>query len=126
MRMFSVDVCSVTLISHVYFHGCEVAKQYKEVATYSQMKGLTVPKRDALFREKVYIKDNDDFDGDADSARAVSRQHVLPLPRTFGEASDWGTRYRKGSRVYAMYPHTTALYCGTVIDNTTYCRDNDE
>ena len=25
-----------------------------------------------------------------------------------------------------MYPHTTALYCATVIDNTTYCRNQDD
>lgn len=25
-----------------------------------------------------------------------------------------------------MYPHTTALYCATVVDNTTYCREQDD
>ena len=25
-----------------------------------------------------------------------------------------------------MYPQTTALYCATVIDNTTYCRNQDD
>lgn len=33
---------------------------------------------------------------------------------------------KKGSRVYAMYPHTTSLYSATVIDNTTYCRQDDD
>lgn len=35
-------------------------------------------------------------------------------------------RCKKGSRVYAMYPHTTSLYSATVIDNTTYCRQDDD
>jgi hypothetical protein len=28
-------------------------------------------------------------------------------------------------RVYAMYPKTTSLYPATVIDNSTYCRGDD-
>jgi SGF29 tudor-like domain len=56
----------------------------------------------------------------------VSRHLVLPLPRSFSEAADWCHRYRKGSRVYAMYPHTTSLYTATVVDSTTYCRDDDD
>mmetsp|Transcript_4452 Transcript_4452/g.5454 ORF Transcript_4452/g.5454 Transcript_4452/m.5454 type:complete len:134 (+) Transcript_4452:191-592(+) len=28
-------------------------------------------------------------------------------------------------RVYAMYPKTTSLYPATVVDNTTYCRGDD-
>jgi hypothetical protein len=35
-------------------------------------------------------------------------------------------RIKKGSRVYAMYPQTTSLYSATVIDSTTYCRDDDD
>jgi hypothetical protein len=35
-------------------------------------------------------------------------------------------RARKGCRVYAMFPHTTALYPGTVINNTMYCRGEDD
>jgi hypothetical protein len=35
-------------------------------------------------------------------------------------------RIKKGSRVYAMYPETTSLYSATVIDSTTYCRDDDD
>lgn len=57
---------------------------------------------------------------------AVARQLVLPLPRTYGEAAEWGTRLKKGMRVYAMYPHTTSLYVATVIDNTTFCRGDDD
>ena len=35
-------------------------------------------------------------------------------------------RCKKGTRVYAMYPQTTSLYSATVIDNTTYCREDDD
>ena len=35
-------------------------------------------------------------------------------------------RCKKGSRVYAMYPQTTSLYPATVIDSTTYCRNDDD
>lgn len=114
------------MASHDLWILARVAKQWKACTTYKQIAGLTETKRDAFFKEKVYIQDNDDYNGDVDSARAVLRQHILPLPRSFGEASDWGTRIRKGSRVYAMYPDTTALYCASVIDSTTYCRNQDE
>ncbi|KAL9182019.1 hypothetical protein ACHAXT_012362 [Thalassiosira profunda] len=103
-----------------------VAKQYKAVASHQQLAGLKASKRDALFQEKVYIQDSDDYSGDVDNASPVLRQHVLPLPRTYGEASQWGSRIRKGYRVYALYPDTTTLYCGTVVDSTTYCRDQDD
>ena len=36
------------------------------------------------------------------------------------------SRYKKGTRVYAMYPKTTSLYCATAVDNTTYCRGEDD
>ena len=39
---------------------------------------------------------------------------------------NWIFRCKKGSRVYAMYPQTTSLYPATVIDSTTYCRDDDD
>jgi len=29
-------------------------------------------------------------------------------------------------RVYAMYPSTTSLYAATVVDNTTYCKGDDD
>ena len=35
-------------------------------------------------------------------------------------------RSTKKSRVYAMYPNTTSLYSATVVDNTTYCRGDDD
>ena len=85
---------------------------------------LSESKRDALFRDKVIIKDVED--SNSTSTIAVVRSNVLPLPRTFAEAADWGSRCRKASRVYAMYPMTTSLYSGTVIDNTTYCRGDDD
>ena len=57
---------------------------------------------------------------------AVARNLVLPLPRNYSEAAEWGQHYRKGSRVYAMYPETTSLYTATVVDNTTYCQGDDD
>jgi len=85
---------------------------------------LSGARRDAHFREKVAIKDVEEK-GSGGTAR-VSRNLVLPLPRTFSEAAEWGQRCKKDSRVYAMYPHTTSLYSATVIDNVTYCRQDDD
>lgn len=91
---------------------------------------LSESKRETIFQQNpVYIRDVEDklVTGDFTSkAQAVSRHLVLPLPRSYAEASEWGTRCRKGSRVYAMYPSTTSLYGATVIDNTTYCRQEDD
>ncbi|GAX25972.1 hypothetical protein FisN_4Hh544 [Fistulifera solaris] len=85
---------------------------------------LSESKKDNLFREKVLIKDVEQKnDG---SSVMVDRKLVLPLPRNFSEAADWGQRVKKGSRVYAMYPQTTSLYPATVVDNSTYCRDDDD
>jgi len=85
---------------------------------------LSGAKRDSLFKDKVSIKDADD--SQPDGSIQLARHLVLPLPRSFSEAAAWGTRAKKGTRVYAMYPMTTALYPATVIDNTTYCRDSDD
>jgi len=127
------DYVAAKMASHDLWILARVAKRWNSVigTSYKQMAGgmTDKSKRDALFKEKVFIQDNDEYNGDSqsESARAVSRQHVLPLPRSFGEASDWaGMRIRKGSRVYAMYPNTTALYCGSVVDSTTYCRIQDD
>lgn len=84
---------------------------------------LSDTRRDQLFRDKVLIKDVEDKES---GATPVARNLVLPLPRTFSEAAEWGQNYKKGSRVYAMYPQTTSLYTATVMDNTTYCRDDDD
>lgn len=85
---------------------------------------LSEPRRDALFREKVPVKDVEEKDGSSSSL--VARSLVLPLPRTYSEAADWGQRLKKGMRVYAMYPQTTSLYPATVTDSTTYCRGDDD
>ena len=91
---------------------------------------LSESKRETIFQQNpVYVRDVEDklVTGDFTSkAQAVSRHLVLPLPRSYSEASEWCTRCRKGSRVYAMYPSTTSLYGATVIDNTTYCRKEDD
>jgi hypothetical protein len=85
---------------------------------------LSTTRRDQLFqREKVVVTDVEDKE---ENLQTVSRTLILPLPRSFGEASEWCARYKKGSRVYAMYPQTTSLYAATVVDSTTYCRDEDD
>ena len=88
---------------------------------------LSASRRDQLFRTSVMVKDVEDKDTDSiATATAVARSLVLPLPRSFAEAAEWGQRYKKGSRVYAMYPQTTSLYSATVTDATSYCRDDDD
>jgi len=101
-----------------------VVHDYKGYSQSSAVEFLQTPKRDAQFRDiPVWIQDVEDK---ANEHTAVARNLVLPLPRTFAEAAEWGSRCRKGFRVYAMYPLTTSLYSGTVIDNTTHCRDEDD
>lgn len=51
---------------------------------------LKETKRDALFRGKVIIKDVEEKDEGA--SNAVARSLVLPLPRTYSEASGWCQR----------------------------------
>jgi SGF29 tudor-like domain len=90
---------------------------------------LSDSRREQIFKEKVLIQDVEEHDGGAAAAILVSRSLVLPLPRNVSEAAEWGNFYRffkKGSRVYAMYPQTTALYTATVVDCTTYCRRDED
>lgn len=84
---------------------------------------LSEAKREQSFRSKVTIKDVEDKN---EGTTKVARHLVLPLPRSFSEAAEWCVRYKKSSRVYAMYPKTTSLYTATVVDNTTYCKDSDD
>ena len=88
---------------------------------------LSDARRDALFlKERVMLEDVEDQGGQT-SGTQVARNLVLPLPRTSAEANEWADRLlKKGSRVYAMYPQTTSLYAATVIDCTTYCREEDD
>lgn len=58
---------------------------------------LSETRRDALFKDKVLVKDVEEKDGD--NSFQVPRNLVLPLPRTYGEAADWGQRIKKGMRV---------------------------
>ncbi len=58
---------------------------------------LTETRRDALFKDKVHVKDVEEKDGD--NSFQVPRNLVLPLPRTYAEAAEWGQRIRKGMRV---------------------------
>lgn len=104
-----------------------VLKQWDAVKVpLRQMLEMSVAKRDALFRDRVFIQDNEDYNGDLSSARAVERQYIIPLARSHVEGNEWGKRLRKGSRVYAIYPQTTTFYCATVIDCTTYCQNQDD
>ena len=101
-----------------------VTKDYPAVSMPSvEFLQLSAPRRDALFREKVILQDVEDKDS---GPNAVLRSLVLPLPRNYSEAAEWGQHYRKGSRVYAMYPETTSLYTGTVCDNKSYCQGDDD
>jgi hypothetical protein len=83
---------------------------------------LSGAKRDSVFSEKVMVQDVEE----QNSTSLVGRSLILPLPRTYSEASEWGQRCKKGSRVYAMYPQTTSLYPATVIDSTTFCQEDDD
>lgn len=90
---------------------------------------LSETRREQVFKDKVLIQDVEEHDGGAAAAVLVSRVLVLPLPRNVSEAAEWGTHYRffkKGSRVYAMYPQTTSLYTATVVDCATYCRGDED
>jgi SGF29 tudor-like domain len=90
---------------------------------------LSESRREQVFKDKVLIQDVEEHDGGAAAAVLVSRALVLPLPRNVSEAAEWGSQYRffkKGSRVYAMYPQTTSLYTATVVDCTTYCRGDED
>ena len=119
------DFVAARLSSRDLWILARVLEDYKSFdvppAKFLQLSG---PRRDQLFREKVMIEDVEDKqDG---TPVLLSRSLVLPLPRSFSEAAEWGTRVKKGTRVYAMYPQTTSLYSATVVDNTTYCRQDDD
>ena len=80
-----------------------------------------------VFRKKVVLQDVEEKAEDSSSSsQLVSRSLVLPLPRSFSEAAKWDQRAKKSSRVYAMYPQTTSLYSAMVVDNMTYCRQDDD
>jgi len=84
-------------------------------------------KRDNLFQIKVALQDHEEYDAkDNSKIKSIARQFVLPLPRSYEEAAVWCMRCRKGMRVYAMYPSTTSLYAATIVDNTTYCKGDDD
>jgi hypothetical protein len=83
---------------------------------------LSVPRRDQLFKDTVKVKDVEDVG----NISQVARNLVLPLPRSCSEAAEWCQRVKRGARVYAMYPQTTSLYSGTVVDSTTWARGDDD
>lgn len=107
-----------------------VVKQWNAVEVpLKLLLDLSDSKKETLFTEKVLIQEDDlynEYNGDLSSARAVKRQHIIPLAKSTPEGNEWGKRLRKGNRVYAKYPQTTTLYSATVIDCTTYCRNEDD
>ena len=55
---------------------------------------LSQTRRDSLFQIRVALQDVEDYDPDDPSkVKFIMRQNVIPLPRSFEEAADWGTRY---------------------------------
>jgi hypothetical protein len=84
---------------------------------------LTDSRRDQIYREKVVVADVED---EAKTPIRVARNLCLPLPLSPYEAAEWCSRYlKKGSRVYAMYPQTTALYTVRLLlwqDDCDVCR----
>ncbi len=121
------DYVSAKLPSQNLWILARVVKQWNAVQVpLKEILEMSDAKREALFRVNVFIQVNDEYNGDLSSATAVKRQHILPLARSHTEGNDWGKRLRKGSRVYAIYPKTTTFYSATVIDCTTYCRNQDD
>lgn len=52
---------------------------------------LSGARRDAVFKEKVMVRDVEEKEDGGSTL--VSRNLILPLPRTYSEAADWGQRY---------------------------------
>ena len=121
------DFCAARLSSRDLWILAKVVSDYKLPHNLMPIEFLQLSdvKRDALFRERVWLKDVEEREDTGSTP--VARNLVLPLPRSCAEASDWTHRLlKKGSRVYAMYPQTTSLYPATVVDSTTYCRGDDD
>lgn len=122
------DYVAARMASHELWVLARVTKDWDSLKTsHTELLNMSEAKRTALFsNQMVHIQDIEEYDGDVNKSKLVARHLILPLPRTFDEAEDWCTRCRKGTRVYAMYPNTTSLYCATAVDNTTYCRGDDD
>jgi len=125
------DYVAARLTSRDLWILARVVKDWNCPPSWNAMEysSLSESKREALSAQHpVYVQDVEDKFGESVTQRAqpVPRHLILPLPRSYEEASEWCTRCRKGSRVYAMYPSTTSLYSATVIDSTTYCRNDDD
>ena len=118
------------MLSHDRFALARVAQNWNSAATYSQLARLTEADRNAVFTERVYVQEPNEYSRATGSARMVNREHILPLPRSIQEANAYGTKIRKGYRIYAMYPRTTNsgyfFLCATVVDAVTYCQKEDE
>jgi len=120
------DFCAARLTSRDLWILARVLQDYagNDSMPPAEFLRLTTAQRLQLFKDKVAIKDVEE--GNEGPGVLVARTLVLPLPRSFAEAADWTQRYKKGFRVYAMYPETTSLYTATVVDSTTYCRGDDD
>ena len=122
------DYVAARMASHELWVLARVTKDWNALnVSHTELLNMSEAKRTTLFSNQlVHIQDIEEYDGDVNKSKLIGRHLILPLPRTFDEAEDWCTRCRKGTRVYAMYPNTTSLYCATAIDNTTYCRGDDD
>ena len=76
-----------------------VMKDYPGIDNMSPLEFLQLSetRRDSLFREKVQVKDVEEKDGS--NFFQVARSLLLPLPRSYSEAAEWGQRIKKGMRV---------------------------
>lgn len=122
------DYVAARMASHELWVLARVTKDWDALdVSHTELLNMKEVKREAVFSSHmVHIQDIEEYDGDVNKSKLIPRHLILPLPRTFDEAEDWCTRCRKGTRVYAMYPNTTSLYCATAVDNTTYCRGDDD
>mmetsp|Transcript_10023 Transcript_10023/g.18170 ORF Transcript_10023/g.18170 Transcript_10023/m.18170 type:complete len:384 (+) Transcript_10023:3-1154(+) len=118
------DLAAAKLQSRDMWILCKVMSTWKPPSdmSYVDIIEMPAPRRDNVLAE-VLIKDADSEDA---PQQRIARNLILPLPRKLLEAAEWGFRAKKSTRVYAVYPETSSLYAATVVDNTTYCRKDED
>jgi hypothetical protein len=97
-------------------------------ASYKSIAAMKPAERAAVL-DKVAVLDADTTaqrEGQQLPMHVMDRGNVLPLPRSVLEAAQWGSRYKKKTPLLAVYPDTTTLYPATAVDNSTYCRGDDD
>eukprot|EP00937_MAST-01D_sp_MAST-1D-sp2_P005596 g5596.t1 len=69
-------------------------------------------------KERYQIEDEDSGDeDDAKGGRASRRRHVLGANQICALPTEGSNNFPAGSRVMAVYPHTTSFYPGTVMQS---------